>query len=270
MKKKISPLWFIWLLPLMSLAAAVLLLAASGLPYNKAYVIEDAAYVQQLSHQAVPESLTLLDPVWGSITIDQPDKVLACYNLIARLPYINTDADSFGRIRNRELRGTINFLDRSNIHFSIYDNVVVDGIVYSDASIQYEASQLARELCQEFYTQDSLSRLIDRYTRIVLRTDSSRVNLSTTAKNQIKQEILDCSLLSGDQLSEALQGRGRSLCQIEIYSDDSRVDDEARQTPQVYASIYGNGLCIVNDVDNSIGSDMYLLGGLPTIFAMLE
>lgn len=268
--KKATPLRFLWLLPALSLAAAILFLLATGLPYNKVHGIEDAAYVQQLSHQAVPESVTLLDPVWGSITVEQPEKVLACYNLLTRLPSLETEAGGSGRIRGRELSGTINFLDRSNIHFSIFDSVVVDGITYSGTAVRPEASLLVQELCEGFYTPESLSRLVDRYTRIVLRTDAARTNLSTTTKHDLKQELMACVLLGGDQLSAALQRRGQALCQIEIYTDDSRPESGERQTPQVYLSVYGNGLCIVNDVDNSIGSDMHLMGDLPSIFALLE
>lgn len=270
-RKRILPLRLIWLLPLLSLAASILFILASGHPYNKVYAIEDASYVQQLSHQAVPESLTLLDSVWGSITIEQPDKVLACYNLLTQLPSVEKGGAGIGRIRGRELSGTINFLDRSNIHFSIYDSVVVDGIAYSDAAIQIEASQLVQELCESFYTPENLSRLIDRYTRVVLRADASRTNLSTTMKQQLKEEILVCKALTyGDELSEALQGRGRALCQIEIYADDNRSESGPGQTPQVYISIYGNGLCVVNDVDNSIGSDMHLMGNLRSVFDALD
>ena len=263
------PLRFIWLLPLVSVLAAILMLVSSLQPFNKVYTIPDASYVQQLSHQAVPQSVTLLDPVWGSVIIEQPEKVLACYDLLTRLPFEERTGKSTGGIRNRELSGTINFLDRSNIHFSIYDSVVVDGIAYADATTQLKASFLVQDLCEAFYTPETLSRLIDRYTRIVLRTDSSRTTLSTTVKKQLKEEIQAATLLKdSDQLSEALRGRGKSLCQIEIYTEDREGNE--RQIPQVYISMYGNGLLVVYDVGNSVGSDMHLLGDLKSISAMFE
>lgn len=270
-KQSTSPLRFIWLLPLVSVLVAIIMLISSLQPYNKVYTITDASYVQQLSHQAVPQSVTLLDPVWGSVIIEQPEKVLACYDLLTRLPFEDRTGKSTGGIRNRELSGTINFLDRSNIHFSIYDSVVVDGIAYADATTQLNASFLVQDLCEAFYTPESLSRLIDRYTRIVLRTDSSRTTLSTTVKKQLKEEIQAATLLKdSNQLSEALRGRGKSLCQIEIYTDDSRGEDNERQIPQVYISMYGNGLLVVYDVGNSVGSDMHLLGDLKSVSSMFE
>lgn len=265
-----SPLRFIWLLPPLSVLAAVLIMAPSWQPYNRVFIIPDASYVQQLSHQAVPHSLTLLDPVWGSVVIEQPDKVLACYDLLTHLPFAQRAGQSTGPIRSRELSGSINFLDRSNIHFSIYDSVVVDGIAYADVATRSEASFLLQDLCEAFYTPESLSMLIDRYTRIVLRTDSSRINLSTTVKQQLKEEIQAAVLLrDNDLLSAALQGRGKALCQIEIYTDDMRAENGGRQIPQVYMAMYGNGLLVVYDVDNSVGSDMHLQGDLQSIMALL-
>ncbi|WP_101910302.1 DUF3919 family protein [Marasmitruncus massiliensis] len=269
--RKGSLLKVIWLLPSLTVVGTVIIVLTSGLPYNKLHTIEDASYVQQLSHQAVPESLTLLDPVWGSVIIEQPDKVLACYDLLTRLPFVEKEDKSQGRIRNRELSGTINFLDRPNIHFSIFDSVVVDGITYGDANTQLEASFLAQELCEAFYTPENLSSLIDRYTRIVLRTDSSRINLSTTAKKQLKEEILACKLLrDNDQLSEVLRGKGNALCQIEIYTDDTQTENKPRQIPQIYIAVYANGLLAVYDVDHSVGSDMHLLGDLQSIHSILR
>ncbi len=266
-----SSLRFVWLLPLLSVLGAILILLTAWQPYNKVFTVPDASYVQQLSHQAVPQSLTLLDPVWGSVIIEQPEKVLACYDLLTRLPFAERTGKSTGRIRNRELSGTINFLDRSNIHFSIYDSVVVDGIAYADAATQSAASFLVQDLCEEFYTPENLSLLIDRYTRIVLRTDSSRVNLSTTTKKQLKEEIQAATLLKdSDQLSAVLQSRGKALCQIEIYTDDVRSETGDRQIPQIYIAMYGNGLLVVYDVDNSVGSDMHLLGDLKSVTAMFE
>jgi len=128
-----------------------------------------------------------------------------------------------------------------------------------------------QDLCAAFYTPENLGRLIDRYTRIVLRTDSNRTNLSTTAKNKLKDEIIACKLLTDNvQLSEALRSRGKAMCQIEIYTDDKREESTLRQIPQIYIAMYGNGLLTVYDVDNSVGSDMHLIGNLETIQSMLE
>jgi hypothetical protein len=269
--QKPSPLRYIWLLPSLSVALTIIIIITSWFPYNDVYIIEDAFYVQQMSYKAVPESLTLLDPVWGSVIIEEPDKVLACYGLLTRLPFAKKNGKSIGRIRNRELSGTINFLDRPNIHFNIYDSVVVDGIAYADAATQSEASFLVQDLCEAFYTPESLSRLIDRYTRIVLRTDSYRINLSTTAKKELKEEILASKLLTdNEQLSEALRSKGKAMCQIEIYTDDERNENTLKQIPQIYIAMYGNGLLAVYDVDNSVGSDMHLMGNLQSILSMLE
>lgn len=261
----------IWLLPLFSVLVVILMLVVSQRPKNRVFTISDASYVQQLSRRAVPQSITLLDPVWGSVIIEQPEKVMACYDLLIGLPFSERTGQSTGRIQSRELSGTINFLDRSNINFSIYDSVVVDGIAYADAATKLKASFLVQDLYEAFYTPDTLSRLIDRYTRIVLRTDASRTTLSATVKKQLNEEILAARLLQdSDELSAALQGRGKALCQIEIYTDDIGDVGGDRQIPQVYIAMYGNGLLVVYDVDSTVGSNMHLLADLQSITAMLE
>ena len=270
--RKSSILQFIWLLPTLSVLVAVLIILTSGLPFNKLHTIQDAFYVQQLSRQAMPETLTLLDPVWGSVIIEQPEKVLACYDFLTSLPFTESGEKGIGRIRDRELSGTINFLDRASIHFSIYDSVVVDGIAYGDANTKLKASFLIRDLYDALYTPENLSRLIDRYTRIVLRMDSGRINLSTNVKKQLQKEISSCEIIKdNNRLSELLQGRGRAVCQIEIYTNDVRPGENgSRQSPQIYIAVYGNGLLIVYDVDISVGSDMHLFGELNSVFSMLE
>jgi len=268
--QKISFLRYIWLMPIFSVAIAIIIIITSWFPYSGVYTIEDAYYVQQMSYQAVPESLTLLDPVWGSVIIEEPEKVLAFYDLLNRLPTSKKNEKSIGRIRNRELSGTINFLNRPNIHFNIYDTLVVDGIAYADLAIQSEASFLVQELCEAFYTPENLGRLIDRYTRIVLRTDSNRINLSTTAKKELKEEIIASRLITdNNELSEALRSRGKAMCQIEIYTDNKSEESVLRQIPQIYIAMYGNGLLTVYDVGNSVGSDMHLKGNLKSILSAL-
>lgn len=271
MNKTKQSIWILLLLPVLALIAAVMIIISSWFPYNRMFRIDDGAYIQQLSYQAVPESLTLLDPVWGSVVVDDPELVYGWYSLMLSLPFEERTGNSTNRLRNRELSGTINFPDRTNIHFNIYDIILVDGIAYGDSTTYARASFLIQALCETIYSPETLSRLVDRYSRIVLRTDSVRLNLSTTQKQRLQQELRQSvQLQTREELTDLLQSRGRAVYQVEIYTDDVHTAMKGREIPQVYIAVYENGLCAVYDVDNSVGSVMHLLGDLQSIRSILE
>lgn len=271
MNKTRQSIWVLLLLPALALAAAVVIIISSWFPYNRTFHIDDGTHIQQMSYQAVPESLTLLDPVWGSVVVDDPELVYGWYSLVLSLPFEERSGSSVSHLRNRELSGTINFPDRANIHFNIYDIILVDGIAYGDSATNAPASFLIQALCETIYSPETLSRLVDRYSRIVLRTDSVRLNLSTTQKQRLQQELRQSlQLQTREELTDLLQSRNRAICQIEIYTDNVRIAMEEREIPQVYIAVYENGLCAVYDVDNSVGSVMHLLGDLKSVRSILE
>lgn len=261
-------LQFFWLLPI-ALLILLPLVAYSLLPFGKVYSVKDPSRVPQAFDQAVPESVVFLDSLWGTVTLNEPKQVLAWYNVLHNFQHGVDDVNSssnlqqISHIRNRELIGAINFLDTPNFDFTIKDKVMINGVEYRESSDLSELLLLLQEVDQHLYTRENLAGLLDRYTRVVLRDSEKSYNLSTKTKKALQEDILDSKILSEEDLSELLRSRGFADYRIEIYvNDENRLN---ASVPQVYISVYKNGLIMVHDTDNTIGSVMNLFIDLKNI-----
>jgi len=250
--------------------AAIIAIPVSMHPYNQLVTIDDSDYVRSLARQAIPISIDLYDPTWGSITIQNPEKVYSYYETLCYLPVIENGRTDAMRTRERDLTGSINFLERSSIHFTIADTIIVEGITYGATSVQSEVGFMVEDIYNEFYTPENLAGLIDRHSHVVLRTEKQRTLIPTVTKQMLREEIrTGRRILDNAELSKALQERGEAIFQIEIYASEEAGSTKS-SIPQVYISVYQNHLCTIRDVESAVGSNMHMYGDLQSLFPLLE
>lgn len=213
---------------------------------SRVYVIEDKERLMGMMDSSLPENIRIEDPIWGTVSISDPERVQSFYNDISSLQPSNRE----GRISgSREiLYGTLYMSDGALHSFELGEGIRVDGVEYEAGDYGGQLTAYLSLFKNRLYTTHNLSNIVKAQSKVRMRklagagTEEEERTLAMDQKNALRK-----ILLSAKPLEKTAQGwknvlqKGRVIWGIELYVDENS------KSPEVYIVCYENGLCMVFD-----------------------
>lgn len=213
---------------------------------SRVYVIEDKERLMGMMDSSLPENIRIEDPVWGTVSISDPETVQSFYNDISSLQPSNRE----GRISgSREiLYGTLYMSDGALHSFELGEGIRIDGVEYEAGEYGGQLAAYLSLFKNRLYTTHNLSNIVKAQSKVRMRklagagTEGEERTLAMDQKNALRK-----ILLSAKPLEKTVQGwknvlqKGRVIWGIELYVDENS------KSPEVYIVHYENGLCMVFD-----------------------